>query len=413
MSHPTSRLAPRLIGLAATVGIVLFVVGTPLTLFAIGDGPSLDPDWNGLRGLLTSPDDGTLALKVLALVAWLAWLVMTVSLLVEAVARLRGVHAPRLPGLGVPQLAAGRLVAAASLLFIAMPVVTQAVIPPPAHAAEFPRTLVPEQQATTVPIASGPAPLAAITTPVVTNRKEQPTADYTVKRGDSLWKIANQQLGDGKRYVELVHLNGDVLNGKPDFITPGTILRLPTEEAAEPQTPATEATYTVKPGDTLSEIALDELDDPMRYPEIFEASRDTVQRRGTRLRDPNLIRPGWEVTIPGAAAPEPVEVVEPGPPEDVTPPVEPTPTPEPTVEPTVEPNESAGPTAAADVDDPEDETDEVTPGWLLPGLAGAGAMLAGALLLAVRRHRSTQLRFRRPGHIIVPPPPELRAVESQ
>src|SRR5680860_1485724 len=75
--------------------------------------------------------------------------------------------------------AAARLVAAPSLLFIAMPVVTQAVIPPPAHATEFPLTLVPEQQATTVPIATGPAPLAAITTPVVTNRKEQPTADYT------------------------------------------------------------------------------------------------------------------------------------------------------------------------------------------------------------------------------------------
>ena len=39
-------------------------------------------------------------------------------------------------------------------------------------------------------------------------------------------------------------------------------------------------------------------------------------------------------------------------------------------------------------------------------------MLASALLLTLRHHRSTQLRFRHTGHIIVPPPPELRAVEK-
>lgn len=81
----------------------------------------------------------------------------------------------------------------------------------------------------------------------------------------------------------------------------------------------------------------------------------------------------------------------------------------PSAEPTAGPTEGAEPTSHADASDPEAE---IAPGWLLPGLAGAGAVLAGSLLLAVRRHRSTQLRFRRPGHIIVPPPPELRAVEK-
>ena len=36
----------------------------------------------------------------------------------------------------------------------------------------------------------------------------------------------------------------------------------------------------MKPGDTLSEIAEAKLGDPMRYPELFEASRDTVQPDG-------------------------------------------------------------------------------------------------------------------------------------
>ena len=52
----------------------------------------------------------------------------------------------------------------------------------------------------------------------------------------------------------------------------------------------------MQPGDTLSEIAEAKLGDPMRYPELFEASRDTVQPDGATLTDPDLIRPGWEIT---------------------------------------------------------------------------------------------------------------------
>ena len=45
-------------------------------------------------------------------------------------------------------------------------------------------------------------------------------------------------------------------------------------------------------------------------------------------------------------------------------------------------------------------------------MAGAGALLAGSLWLVLRQHRRTQLRYRRPGRIIAPPPEELRAVEK-
>ena len=44
--------------------------------------------------------------------------------------------------------------------------------------------------------------------------------------------------------------------------------------------------YVVKPGDTLSEIAEAKLGDPMRYPELFEASRDTVQPDGAHSDRP-------------------------------------------------------------------------------------------------------------------------------
>lgn len=46
---------------------------------------------------------------------------------------------------------------------------------------------------------------------------------YTVKRGDSLWTIAREQLGKGQRYKEIKTLNGLT----SDTIKPGQILKLP------------------------------------------------------------------------------------------------------------------------------------------------------------------------------------------
>lgn len=51
-------------------------------------------DYGSLGTLLTSPDDGTLAIVVIGVVAWVGWAVMTVSLLIEIAARVRGIPAP-------------------------------------------------------------------------------------------------------------------------------------------------------------------------------------------------------------------------------------------------------------------------------------------------------------------------------
>src|SRR6478609_2870928 len=219
----------RLRGLLATLTLVAFVIGVPGVLVAIDALP--DPSaftWSRL----TAQDDGTLALQVITAICWIAWAVFTCQLVVSIVSQARGKGTPRLPGLAIPQLAADRLVTAAALLFVAVPTVSAVLPQPRAHAA------------VAAPLPDEPPVAVALDAPAEPRADEhaqtvQPqTERYTVKRGDSLWEIAEERLGDADA-----------------------------------------------------------------YPSIFRASRDTVQPNGAHLSDPDLILPGWKLTIPGQSDP--------------------------------------------------------------------------------------------------------------
>ena len=54
----------------------------------------------------------------------------------------------------------------------------------------------------------------------------KPGSVYVVKEGDSLWKIAASQLGDGNRYKDIVKLNSDILSSEDD-IAVGMQLKMP------------------------------------------------------------------------------------------------------------------------------------------------------------------------------------------
>ena len=86
---------------------------------------------------------------------------------------------------------------------------------------------------------------------------------YTVKAGDTLWDIAQSQLGNGSRYKEIMTLNGLT----SDIIQPGQVLKLPVGGASNAGSDTTK-TYTVKTGDTLWDIAQTLLDNGARYKEI-------------------------------------------------------------------------------------------------------------------------------------------------
>ena len=49
---------------------------------------------------------------------------------------------------------------------------------------------------------------------------------YKVREGDSLWRIAAEQLGNGSRYTEVVKLNADVLSDE-DSLMVGMSLKIP------------------------------------------------------------------------------------------------------------------------------------------------------------------------------------------
>ena len=59
------------------------------------------------------------------------------------------------------------------------------------------------------------------------NQGQGETETYTVKPGDSLWKIAQHHLGDGNRYMEVFYANRDKMDSPQSVIHPGDELKVP------------------------------------------------------------------------------------------------------------------------------------------------------------------------------------------
>lgn len=115
----------------------------------------------------------------------------------------------------------------------------------------------------------------------------------TVRRGDSFYRIAERELGDGRRYLEVAAANPGV---DPMRLKPGQKIALPAAvtRPAPPTgrtAPAGKRSYTVRRGDTLSAIARRFYGSATKWPRLLEANKD-------RLSSPRKLKPGMVVIVP-------------------------------------------------------------------------------------------------------------------
>jgi nucleoid-associated protein YgaU/DNA-binding SARP family transcriptional activator len=311
-------------GLGALILSAVLLVGLPVALVFLAGNPI--PSWDRVVAALTMPDYGGefLVGTVIPIIAWVAWATFAIGYLAEIPNQLRAATAGhdvkwrKLPGFGLQQKAAGVLIAAIIAVFAP----TAAIAAAPASAVELAPTTVAASVVNHTATddhsdvaAEAEAPVAVETAPAAQT--------YVVQPGDSLWAIAEKYLGDGQQYTEIVALNHDTPQpggytvGQRDGIDPGMVLEIPSTGIAAASSVDQVAQVgdeqrTIVSGDTLWDIAADELGAGERYPEIYEASRSIAQPGGRHLTDPDLILPGWTVVIPGADDAAAAPVVAPG-----------------------------------------------------------------------------------------------------
>jgi len=317
-----ARRAALVRGVGALLLLALLVVGPPAGLLAYVGNPW--PEQLVVGGQFTD----SAVIGLLAVVVWVAWAQLILAVMVEAVAAIRGSGIPqRLPLTGPQQRMARRLVGAVLLLSSA----AAALNATPSIAYAGTATAAAAHNALSATAAerpSGPAPAGtaalaaeASATPRDHGVDAAEGADgkvHVVRKADTLWDIAEAYLGDGLRWREIYELNKH--RPQPDghrlelarLIMPGWVLRLPADAATDMGTPSPtpegEAnavpgeTYTVQPGDRMSDIAERRLGAADRYHEIYQLNDGRPQPVGGRLTDPDVIRPGWVLRLPPPAA---------------------------------------------------------------------------------------------------------------
>ncbi|WP_419995053.1 hypothetical protein [Streptomyces boninensis] len=230
IAHDAVRVLTRsgllLRSLLAVALLLALLTGIPWGLWQYVGWPLPDhvPDWDEIEVALTAPLSDTLLLHILACALWPLWALFALDVLRCAADALRQFpHALPRPAGPIHTFAAA-LIGAVVLSFLgqrsAAPAAEAWRIPPLRPIAAAPVTPHVEPMARTDVDPTPPEPGTTVVRPP--------------KDGihDSLWRIADRELGDGARWPELYVLNrhrpqpdGRTLTN-PDVIHPGWILRL-------------------------------------------------------------------------------------------------------------------------------------------------------------------------------------------
>ncbi|GGM81113.1 hypothetical protein GCM10012275_59730 [Longimycelium tulufanense] len=239
LARLTAGMRRLLVALVALCALAVLLVGVPWGLTAYIGWPLPDhiPTRDEIEATLLNPLSVTLLLDILACLAWPTWLVFTVDVARCLPDALRGV---RPPAIGPVHAVAGVLVASA-VLGLLHPRAAEGAGPVPSAGpalavataqVEFPNVAV-----------TGVAPHAAAR---ADPHPQQGAVVVQPPHGgihDSLWRIAERELGDGRHWNELFQLNqgrlqpdGDALID-PHLIRPGWVLQLPADAVAQPASP--------------------------------------------------------------------------------------------------------------------------------------------------------------------------------
>jgi LysM domain len=243
-------------GLAALVLLLGLLVGIPLGLLAVGASPPVPSNMPGLDQIIdamTEPEDGRLLVATVTWVAWIGWLTLAVSIVVEIPAAVRGVPAPSLPALGPQQRLAAALVTTAALLVTAGP------------ASIASSTATADRPSDSVEAAAGGGQIGGAGSSDKGNLG--PTRVHLVQRGDTLWDLADHYLGDGRRYPQLYEASKttEQPDGRhltdPDEIDIGWTITIPggpaepagTRAPIDRAEPSPAPTPTINPADPSNE----------------------------------------------------------------------------------------------------------------------------------------------------------------
>lgn len=291
------HLLSGLTGLATTV---ILVAGIPIGLvrFVGWPLPTRLPSADEVQLALRSGIDPQLLVKLLAVFVWVVWAMFLWSLIVETTAYLRHRTPNRRPMAPGIQAVAGRLVATVALLAATLTPIRPDVAlaqPIPTVIAQDARVVVSTDQ---------------------TDQTATSNPTYNVQRHDTLWGIADETLGDGRRWQEIRALNlnqptstGGTITGTTVDIPAGTSIQLPADATTLPDH-ASLQTLTVQPGDNFWKIARTVLstsrgEEPANtqireyWTRLIEANLDRLDPP----HNPDLIHPGQVFILPPIAEP--------------------------------------------------------------------------------------------------------------
>jgi DNA-binding SARP family transcriptional activator len=239
--------------LASAVGLLTLLLVVPAGQMRYIGWPLPDhaPSVDELHTALTNRDwltDATLVDGLSALL-WLLWLLFVASVMVELGASIRGVRPPQYRLLTPTQGIASALVAGLTATIVATapaPALTPSLLSPPAQAttpaaATLPTTDMPGAAPTSRADAASFTPVGSVVVLIGDRRIE-----HTVAKDETLWRIADIYLGDGRRWTEIwelnkgkywPHVSGRTTFHDPDLIFPGWVLTLPADAAPPPAQP--------------------------------------------------------------------------------------------------------------------------------------------------------------------------------